>query len=89
VDTLDERSQEIDVSKGRIEMALRQLAERNADGIVVQLFWNDSAAAGGELFLEYRDERENVFFTLNPPTERALEAFYHPNAFRANGQRAA
>jgi hypothetical protein len=62
-------------------MALRQLAERRAGGIVVQLYWIDSAPPGRDVFVEYRDERQEVFFTVWPPRERALEAFHHPNAF--------
>jgi hypothetical protein len=62
-------------------MALRRLAERSRDGIVVELFWNDSAPPGTDVLVEYRDERRGVFFTLHPPRDRALEAFYHPNAY--------
>jgi hypothetical protein len=62
-------------------MALRQLAERSSGGIVVQLFWIDSAPPGLDVFVEYRDERLEVFFTLWPPRDRALEAFHHPNAY--------
>jgi hypothetical protein len=62
-------------------MALRQLAERRAGGIVVQLFWIDSAPPGRDVFVEYRDECQEVFFTVWPPRDRALEAFNHPNAY--------
>jgi hypothetical protein len=62
-------------------MALRQLAERSGGGIVVQLYWIDSAPPGRDVFVEYRDERQEVFFTVWPPRERALEAFHHPNAY--------
>jgi hypothetical protein len=62
-------------------MALRQLAERRAGGILVQLFWIDSAPPGRDVFVEYRDERQEVFFTVWPPRDRALEAFHHPNAY--------
>lgn len=41
-------------------MAVRQLAERNGDGIIIQLFWNDSAPPGSDVFVEYRDERQEA-----------------------------
>jgi hypothetical protein len=69
------------VPNGRNEMATRQLAERSGDGIVVELFWDDSAPAGSELFVEYKDEREQVSYTLYPPRDRALEAFYYPEVY--------
>lgn len=62
-------------------MAQRQLAERDGGGVVVQLVWDDSAPAGSDLFVEYRDEQQEVFYTLYPRRDRALEAFYHPNAY--------
>jgi hypothetical protein len=62
-------------------MARRQLAKRDGGGIVVQLVWDDSAPAGSDLFVEYRDEQQEVFYTVYPPRDRALEAFYHPNAY--------
>jgi hypothetical protein len=69
-------------------MALRQLAERNTGGVVVQLFWDDSAPLGSDVFVDYRDEHEGVFFTFRPPREHALEAFYHPNAFAGGAEQA-
>jgi hypothetical protein len=70
-------------------MAVRQLAERNGDGIIVELFWNDSAPPGADVYIEYRDERQDVCYTLYPTAEAALDAFYHPNAYiPAEGQRA-
>jgi hypothetical protein len=70
-------------------MAVRQLADRRAGGIVVQLFWNDSAPPGSDLFVEYRDERQDVYYTLYPSRERALEAFHHPNAYVGRAEHAA
>jgi hypothetical protein len=63
------------------KMAMRQLAERNGDGVIVQLFWNDSAPPGTDVFVEYRDERQDVCYTVYPPPGAALDAFYHPNAY--------
>jgi len=62
-------------------MALRQLAERAGGGVVVQLYWDDSAPAGRDVIVAYRDELQQVSYNVCPPRDRALEAFYHPNAF--------
>jgi hypothetical protein len=62
---------------------LKQLAERYADGIIVELFWDDCAPAGSDVVVEYRDERRGVRYTVYPPRDRALEAFNHPNAYAA------
>jgi hypothetical protein len=59
------------------------LADRGANGIRVRLYWDDSAAAGDDVSIEYADERENVVFVFSPPRDRALDAFYHPNAYLA------
>ena len=66
-------------------MALRQLAERNRDGVVVQLFWDDSAPPECEVLVEYRDERQDMSYRFYPPPARALAAFYHPNAYARPG----
>ena len=65
-------------------MALRELAEREADGIVVRLFWDDDGTAGVDLIVTYRDERRNQCYLLHPPRAQALDAFYHPNAYVAS-----
>jgi hypothetical protein len=62
---------------------MRLLAERESSGLVVRLFWNDDAhASEPELILEYEDRTDDVVLTLYPPRDRALDAFYHPNAYR-------
>jgi hypothetical protein len=63
---------------------MKQLAERVTGGVVVELYWNDT---GGEVCVEYRDDEHKVAYTLYPPRERALEAFYHPNAFMLDADR--
>ena len=60
---------------------MKLLAERENDGIVVRLFWDDYAAPGEDVILRYRDDRDGQAFTARPPRERALHAFYHPNAY--------
>ena len=62
---------------------MRLLAERESSGLVVRLFWNDDARASeSEIVVEYEDRTEDVMITLYPPRDRALDAFYHPNAYR-------
>jgi hypothetical protein len=64
---------------------MKLLAERENDGIVVRLFWDDRAAPGEDVILRYRDDRGGQAFTARPPRERALHAFYHPNAYAPAG----
>jgi hypothetical protein len=62
---------------------VRLLAERESSGVLVRLFWDDAARASDpEVVVEYQDRNGDVVFTLYPPRERALDAFYHPNAYR-------
>jgi hypothetical protein len=65
----------------RERFAMRILAEREASGIVVRLFWDATAAPGWDVVVKYRDREEGVMYTLYPPRDRALDAFYHPNAY--------
>jgi hypothetical protein len=60
---------------------MRLLADRETDGISVRLFWNQAATAGGEIVVEYEDRSEGIAYVLHPPRDRALDAFYHPNAY--------
>jgi hypothetical protein len=69
----------LDSEKGRKTMT-RMLADREFDGINVRLLWDDAAAAR-PIVLEYEDTRQGIAFVLHPPPERALDAFYHPNAY--------
>lgn len=69
-------------------MAQRQLAERDGGGIVVELFWDDSAPPGSDVIVEYRDELQGVSYKLYPARDRALEAFYHPNAYAGDAEQA-
>ncbi|MGH3034590.1 MAG: hypothetical protein ACRDON_08540 [Gaiellaceae bacterium] len=64
---------------------MKILAERETDGILVRLFWDESAEPGDDLILRYRDQRRRRSFTARPPRERALHAFYHPNAYAPAG----
>jgi len=62
-------------------MALRELAERETDGIVVRLLWDDDRTTGADVIVTYRDERRNHSYRFHPPRALALDAFYHPNAY--------
>jgi hypothetical protein len=64
---------------------MRLLAERESDGILVRLYWDQSADPSGDIVLRYRDLRRNRSFTARPPRDRALHAFYHPNAYAPAG----
>jgi hypothetical protein len=68
---------------------MRLLALRKSNGIVVQLFWDEAAGTDSDVVVEYRDRREGVAFTLHPPRERALDAYYHPNSYLALAEQAA
>jgi hypothetical protein len=62
---------------------VRLLAEREANGVLVRLFWDDGARGHEpEVVVEYEDRTESVVVTLYPPPDRALDAFHHPNAYR-------
>jgi hypothetical protein len=60
---------------------MRLLADRTAGGINVRLFWDDTAPAGADIVVEYEDTREGIDYRVHPPRDRALDAFYHPNAY--------
>jgi hypothetical protein len=60
---------------------MKLLADRGTDGISVRLFWDDTASPEKEVVLKYEDRKEGVAYTLYPPRDRALDAFYHPNAY--------
>ncbi|HEX2292528.1 MAG TPA: hypothetical protein VHH55_04395 [Gaiellaceae bacterium] len=60
---------------------MRLLADREIGGINVRLFWDETAPEGADIVLEYEDLKEGTSFTLHPPRDRALDAFYHPNAY--------
>jgi hypothetical protein len=61
---------------------MRLLADRAAGCVSVRLLWDETAAAGADVVIEYEDRGEGVAFMFRPPSDRALDAFYHPNAYR-------
>jgi hypothetical protein len=60
-------------------MALRELAEREGDGLVVRLLWDTTR---NQAVLRYRDRQTGDAFVTDVPNARALHAFEHPNVFR-------
>jgi hypothetical protein len=62
---------------------MRLLAVRESCGILVMLFWDEDAASGSDVVVEYSDRSKDVAYILHPPSDRALDAFYHPNAYRS------
>lgn len=60
---------------------MRLLANRESCGIRVRLFWDEASAAEDDIVIKYEDRGEGVSYTLHPPRNRALDAFYHPNAY--------
>ena len=60
-------------------MALVELAERRASGLVVRLLWD---TARNQTVLRYRDRLTGDAFVTDVPNARALTAFEHPNVYR-------
>ena len=58
----------------------RELARRRQSGIVVRLLWD---VVRDRVVIRYRDDSTGDAFTCEVPRNRALQAFHHPNAFRA------
>jgi hypothetical protein len=61
---------------------MRLLADRDTGGLSVRLYWDETAPAGADVLIEYEDRGEGLSYTLYPPRDRALDAFYHPNSYR-------
>jgi hypothetical protein len=59
----------------------RELAQRRQNGIVVRLLWD---VVRDRVVIRYRDDATGDAFTCEVPRGRALQAFHHPNAFRAD-----
>lgn len=60
-------------------MALYELAERKASGVIVRLLWDSTR---NQAVLRYRDRETGDAFVTDVPNPRALTAFRHPNVFR-------
>ena len=57
-----------------------ELAERTEGGILVRLLWSSEEDA---VHVEYFDLRSGEAFTSPVPKSEAMQAFHHPNAYRA------
>lgn len=60
-------------------MAVYELAERKASGVIVRLLWDSGR---DQVILRYRDRESGDSFVTDVPNPRALSAFHHPNVFR-------
>jgi len=58
----------------------RELAHRTSNGIDVSLFWTK---VGNVLTVEIHDAKTDEFFSVDVPSDRALDAFRHPYAYLA------
>ena len=60
-----------------------ELAHRANDGIEVWLYWE---RVGDTLTLELYDARDEEYFQLEVPRDRAMDAFRHPFVYVAAAQ---
>ncbi len=60
---------------------MKLLAERENDGILVRLYWDQAAEPDDDVVLKVCDLRAGHVVVVRPPRERALHAFYHPCAY--------
>jgi hypothetical protein len=67
---------------------MRLLADRESHGITVRLYWDRAAAPGHEIVVTYRDRDADVAYKIHPPSNRALDAFYHPNCYLDSAEEA-
>jgi hypothetical protein len=57
-----------------------ELAYRMAHGIEVSLLWSEDSDA---VLVAVNDDRTGETFAVEPPREKALDAFYHPYVYAA------
>jgi len=60
--------------------AMTELAHRRSNGLDVSLLWSRST---GRLVVAVSDERTEESFTVEAPSDRALDVYNHPFAYRA------
>jgi len=65
---------------------LRELAHRSNGGVDVTLFWHPGTDA---LLVCVSDKRRGTYFEIHPERDLALDLFYHPYAYFADGHLAA
>jgi hypothetical protein len=76
---------EQETTMSAVEYKQRELAHRSSNGIEVSLFWTK---VGNILTVEVFDTKSDEFFALEVPSDKALDAFHHPYAYRAAASRA-
>ena len=59
---------------------MTELAHRSSNGIDVALLWSK---ATGRLVVSVADQRDGSTFTVDAPSEKALDVFHHPFAYAA------
>jgi hypothetical protein len=60
-------------------MAVRELAQRTQNGLIVRLLWDSLRDC---VILRYRDIQSGESFSAEVPKAQALAAFEHPNVYR-------
>jgi len=60
-------------------MAVRELAQRRQNGLIVRLLWDSIRDC---VILRYRDSQSGDCFSAEVPKAHALAAFNHPNVYR-------
>jgi hypothetical protein len=60
---------------------MTELAHRRSNGLDVSLLWSRRT---GRLVVAVSDERTEESFTLDAPSDRALDVYRHPFAYRAD-----
>jgi hypothetical protein len=60
-------------------MPMYELAKRREAGLLVRLLWDSGR---DQAVIRYVDDLEADRFVVDVPNGRALDAFYHPNAYR-------
>ncbi len=58
--------------------SIRELSRRASGGIEVVLLWRP---ATGQVSVCVTDQREGMYFELNPPKHLALDVFNHPYSY--------
>jgi hypothetical protein len=61
-------------------LPLRELDQRESDGITVTLLWHESS---NELMVSVSDSKTGSYFELEARPENALDIFHHPYAHAA------
>jgi hypothetical protein len=71
---------EIQVTDNVRTLPLRELDQRESDGMVVTLLWHEPTNG---LMVCVSDERTGSYFELEARADNALEVFHHPYAHAA------